>query len=44
MAEKLNAGDGFPRIALRLADGGTLTLPDEIGAAYAVVIFYRGHW
>ena len=44
MAEKLNAGDTFPRMTLQLADGGTLELPGGIDARYKVILFYRGHW
>lgn len=44
MGKKLDAGSTFPRIALRLAGGGTLSVPDELGAGYGVVLFYRGHW
>jgi peroxiredoxin len=44
MAEKLNAGDQFPKLRLDLVDGGTLELPDELDAKYRVILFYRGHW
>lgn len=44
MAEKLNAGDAFPRLTIDLVDGGKLDLPDGIDAKYRVVLFYRGHW
>ena len=44
MADKLNLLDTFPSVTLSLAGGGTLTLPDEIPTAYAIVLFYRGHW
>lgn len=44
MAEKLNAGDGFPPLRLSLVGGGTLALPDGLDARYGVVLFYRGHW
>lgn len=41
---KLNEGDLFPSMTLALADGGQITLPDEISTPYQVVLFYRGHW
>ncbi len=44
MAEKLNAGDAFPRVTLNLAGSGTVVVPDGIDANYLVVLFYRGHW
>ena len=44
MAEKLNAGDSFPKLTLELVDGGKLELPDGLDARYKVILFYRGHW
>ena len=44
MAEKLSSGEAFPKMTLRLVDGGTLELPDGIDAKYKVILFYRGHW
>jgi peroxiredoxin len=44
MGEKLDAGEILPSVTLRLAGGGTLRVPDELGAGYGVVLFYRGHW
>lgn len=44
MADKLNAGDPFPRLALQLAQGGTLALPEGLDARYKIILFYRGHW
>lgn len=44
MAEKLNAGDMFPRMKLQLVGGGTIDLPDGVDAKYRIVLFYRGHW
>jgi peroxiredoxin len=44
MAEKLRAGDKLPPITLDLADGGTVTLPNDLETDFAVVLFYRGHW
>lgn len=44
MADKLDAGDSFPRVTLRITDGGEMTLPDDIDTPLAVVLFYRGHW
>ena len=44
MADKLNLMDSFPSIELTPVGGGTLRLPEEIGADYGIVLFYRGHW
>lgn len=44
MAAKLDLGDPFPSIELRLAGGGTRALPDGIETPYQIVLFYRGHW
>jgi len=44
MAKKLDTGDQFPSMTLTLAGGETLTIPDDINASYAIVLFYRGHW
>ena len=44
MGEKLQQGDRFPSMELRLVDGGTVRIPDEIPTHYAVVLFYRAYW
>lgn len=44
MAEKLNAGDLFPRMTLQLVEGASLELPGGVDAKYKVILFYRGHW
>jgi hypothetical protein len=44
MAQKLDAGDPFPKLTLNLVDGGTLNVPDGIDAKYRILLFYRGHW
>ena len=44
MAAKLNAGDVFPKLTLKLTDGSSLELPGGIDAKYKVILFYRGHW
>lgn len=43
MADKLNMGDAFPELTLKVNDGA-LTLPRGITTPYAIVLFYRGHW
>lgn len=44
MAEKLNAGDVFPRLTLSTVEGTSVELPDGLDAKYKVILFYRGHW
>ena len=44
MGDKLQQGDRFPALTLKLVQGGTMRLPDEIPTRYAAVLFYRGHW
>ena len=44
MAQKLNAGDLFPKLTLNLTDGCKLELPDGVDAKYKIILFYRGHW
>jgi hypothetical protein len=44
MGEKLQQGDRFPALTLKLVQGGTVRLPDEIPNRYAAVLFYHAHW
>jgi len=44
MAEKLQQGDRFPRLTLKLVAGGTIRIPDEAPSRYTALLFYRGHW
>ena len=44
MDAKLQQGDRFPSLALKLVDGGTLRVPEEIATRYLALLFYRGHW
>jgi peroxiredoxin len=44
MGEKLQQGDRFPSITLKLVGGGTVTLPDQMSSRYVALLFYRGHW
>ena len=44
MADKLDMGDKFPNLTLNLVGGGTLSVPDDLGSDYTVILFYRGHW
>ena len=44
MADKLDIGDAFPSLALNLVDGRSITVPDDLGGLYRVILLYRGHW
>jgi hypothetical protein len=44
MGEKLQQGERFPALTLKLVQGRTIRLPDEMPTHYAAVLFYRGHW
>ncbi len=43
MDDKLNAGDQFPKLTLRVGDG-TIQLPETKDSGYSLILFYRGHW
>ena len=40
----LMPGDQFPKIELALPDGGSISLPDDLGDSWAYILFYRGGW
>lgn len=44
MAEKLQQGDRFPQLTLKLAADGTLSIPDGAPNRYTALLFYRGYW
>lgn len=44
MGEKLVQGGKLPTITLKLVDGKTLKLPDELPGRYLALLFYRGTW
>ncbi len=44
MAEKLQQGDRFPSMTLKLLDGSTIKFPDDSSDRYTALLFYRGHW
>ena len=41
---RLNVGDRFPDLTGRWDDGSPALIPDDLNAAPAVLLFYRGHW
>ncbi len=44
VGQKLEAGETFPSVTMKLVGGETVTLPDDLATPYGVVLFYRGHW
>ena len=42
--KKLDSGDPFPEMELKLTDGSSLTIPGEIDESWLVLLVYRGHW
>ena len=44
MAEKLQQGDRFPQLTLKLVGGDTISIPDQAPSRYTALLFYRGHW
>ena len=44
MDAKLQQGDRFPSLTLKLVDGGTIRVPEEMSTRYLALLFYRGHW
>ena len=43
-ARKLDAGDLFPKIELKLTDGAMLTIPEKNDRTWCVLLVYRGRW
>ena len=40
----LQPNDQFPTITITPPDGAPLELPDALGGAFGVVLFFRGAW
>lgn len=41
---RLENGQTFPALQLATVGGGTVSLPDDLGGEYGVVLIYRGAW
>lgn len=41
---RLTIGKTFPTTTVAMPDGGSMTLPDDMGDGWKVIIFYRGSW
>lgn len=44
MADKLRSGDRIPTLTLKLIDGSSLTLPDDLDSPKTLLLVYRGYW
>lgn len=44
LGNRLDTGDRLPPMRWSLPDGGGLSLPDDLGDGWAVVLIYRGQW
>jgi peroxiredoxin len=44
MARQLNSGDLFPEYVVKIVDGRTLHIPQDLSGEYSVILFYRGAW
>lgn len=40
----LDTGDIFPRLDFSLSSGEAVSLPEDFGERWNVLLFYRGHW
>ncbi|MEE8201315.1 MAG: hypothetical protein V3R29_09115 [Candidatus Acidoferrales bacterium] len=41
---RLENNQQFPKLTASKVDGREMTLPDELGDQWGVLLFYRGHW
>ncbi len=40
----LDTGDRFPRLNINLVTGEVMSVPDDFGGNWSILLFYRGHW
>jgi peroxiredoxin len=40
----INNSEIFPRLSIRKAGGGSITLPDDLDGSFGVILIYRGAW
>ena len=41
---RLFLGQAMPSTTIALSDGRSMTLPDDMGDGWKVIVFYRGSW
>jgi peroxiredoxin len=41
---RLQNGEPFPSLSVAAVGGGSLSLPDDLGGQYGVILIYRGSW
>ena len=44
MGDKLQQGERFPAVTLKLVDGSRVNFPSAMPGRYAALLFFRGHW
>jgi hypothetical protein len=44
MADKLNPGEAFPTLSLKIPGGDVVNVPGDMETPLSIVLFYRGHW
>jgi hypothetical protein len=40
----LDTGGAFPALSMNLLHGGSVSLPENVGPGYGLVLLYRGSW
>jgi peroxiredoxin len=41
---RLQNGEPFPSLSVAAVGGGSLSLPDDLGGQYGIILIYRGSW
>jgi peroxiredoxin len=41
---RLQNGEPFPSLSVAAVGGGSLSLPDDLGGHYGIILIYRGSW
>ncbi|MFQ5666941.1 MAG: hypothetical protein ACE5I7_10985 [Candidatus Binatia bacterium] len=42
--EQLKLGDPFPAMSVSTVDGRRLSLPNDLGGRFPIILFYRAWW
>jgi hypothetical protein len=40
----LDTGNLFPELRFHTIEGNLISLPDDFGERWNILLFYRGHW
>lgn len=41
---KLDGGDQFPSMSMKLVDGDIFKFPEDLSAPFSILLIYRGKW